>query len=71
MRASVIEFSAPTSSSRAPTWCRNDSPLKTIVDVDRPGVRIAVGPKSAYDLYLTRTIKNDTIVRGAVAAAAP
>ena len=51
------------SSSRAPTWCANDSPLKTIADVDRPGVRIAVGPKSAYDLYLTRTIKNATIVR--------
>ena len=34
-----------------------------IADVDRPGVRIAVGLKSAYDLYLTRTIKNATVVR--------
>src|SRR5262249_55077341 len=40
-----------------------DSPLKVIEDVDRPGVRIAVGLKSAYDLYLTRTIKNATVVR--------
>ena len=40
-----------------------DSPLKVIADVDRPGIRIAVGLKSAYDLYLTRTIKNATIVR--------
>ena len=39
--------------------------LKTIADVDRPGVRIAVGPKSAYDLYLTRTLKHATIVRAA------
>ena len=39
--------------------------LKAIADVDRPGVRIAVGLKSAYDLYLTRTIKNATIVRAA------
>jgi polar amino acid transport system substrate-binding protein len=40
-----------------------DSPLKTIADVDRAGVRIAVGLGSAYDLYLIRTIKNATIVR--------
>ena len=37
-----------------------------IADVDRPGMRIAVGLKSAYDLYLTRTIKNATIVRAPV-----
>jgi polar amino acid transport system substrate-binding protein len=36
-----------------------------IADVDRPGVRIAVGLGSAYDLYLTRTIKSATIVRAA------
>ena len=42
-------------------------PLKAIADVDRPGVRIAVGLGSAYDLYLTRTIKNATIVRAATA----
>ena len=29
------------------------------------GVRIAVGKGSAYDLYLTRTIKNATLVRAA------
>jgi polar amino acid transport system substrate-binding protein len=44
---------------------RKDSALKAIADVDRPGVRIAVGKGSAYDLYLTRTIKNATLVRAA------
>ena len=34
-----------------------------IADVDRAGVRIAVGVGSAYDLYLTRTIKNATVTR--------
>ena len=34
-----------------------------IDDVDRRGVRIAVGNGSAYDLYLTRTIKHAEIVR--------
>ena len=32
-------------------------------DVDREGVRVAVGSKSAYDLYLTRTLKHAQIVR--------
>jgi len=45
---------------------RNDSPLKEIADVDKPGIRIAVGLGSAYDLYLTRTIKNATVVRAPV-----
>jgi polar amino acid transport system substrate-binding protein len=40
-----------------------DSPLRTIEDVDRQGVRIAVGKGSAYDLYLTRTLKSAQLVR--------
>ncbi len=55
VRAAEIDSPRPTSSSKAPTWCRKNLPLKVIADVDRPGVRIAVGLKSAYDLYLTRT----------------
>jgi polar amino acid transport system substrate-binding protein len=39
------------------------SPIKSIADIDREGVRIAVSEKSAYDLYLTRTLKRATIVR--------
>jgi polar amino acid transport system substrate-binding protein len=42
-----------------------DSPLKTPADVDAKGIRIAVGKGSAYDLYLTRTIKKAEIVRAA------
>jgi polar amino acid transport system substrate-binding protein len=40
-----------------------DSLLRSIADVDRPGVRIAVGNGSAYELYLSRTIQNATLVR--------
>jgi polar amino acid transport system substrate-binding protein len=40
-----------------------DSALKTIEDVDQAGIRVAVATGSAYDLYLTRTIKNATLVR--------
>ena len=47
-----------------------DSPLHTIGDVDREGVRVAVGNKSAYDLYLTRTLKQAQIVRAPTSPAA-
>jgi polar amino acid transport system substrate-binding protein len=40
-----------------------NSPIKTNEEVDRAGARIAVARGSAYDLYLTRTIKNATLVR--------
>jgi polar amino acid transport system substrate-binding protein len=65
VRAAEIEFSAAYVIIEGTYMVPKDSPLKTIADVDKPGVRIAVGPKSAYDLYLTRTIKNATIVRAA------
>ena len=49
---------------------RKDSPLKSVDEFDRKGVRIAVGAKSAYDLYLTRTIKNAELVRVPTSAGA-
>ena len=63
VRAAVIEFTAPYVLIEGTYMVRQDSPLKEIGDVDRAGTRIAVGLKSAYDLYLTRTIKNAAIVR--------
>lgn len=63
VRAAEIEFTAPYVLIEGTYMVPADSPLQTIADVDRPGVRIAVGLNSAYDLYLTRTIKNATIVR--------
>ncbi len=42
---------------------RNNSPIKTNAEVDRPGNRIAVGQGSAYDLYLSREIKAATLQR--------
>ncbi|MCQ8188303.1 transporter substrate-binding domain-containing protein [Streptomyces rugosispiralis] len=41
-----------------------ESPPRTPEDVDRPGVRIGVKQGSAYDLYLTRTLRHATVVRG-------
>ncbi|MER7958477.1 transporter substrate-binding domain-containing protein [Streptomyces sp. NPDC096030] len=40
------------------------SGFATSADVDREGVRIGVKRGSAYDLYLTRTLRHATVVRG-------
>jgi polar amino acid transport system substrate-binding protein len=42
----------------------DDSPIKTADDVDHKDVRIGVKEGSAYDLFLTRTLKNAEVVRG-------
>jgi polar amino acid transport system substrate-binding protein len=39
-----------------------DSPIRRNEDVDRDGVRIAVGKGSAYDLFLSRQLKHARIV---------
>lgn len=65
VRASAIEFTAPYVIIEGNYMVPADSSLRSLADVDKMGNRIAVGLKSAYDLYLTRTIKNATIVRAA------
>jgi polar amino acid transport system substrate-binding protein len=44
---------------------RADSPLNANEEVDRAGTRVVVGQGSAYDLYLTRELKQAQIVRAA------
>jgi polar amino acid transport system substrate-binding protein len=39
------------------------SPIRSNAEVDREGVRVAVGAGSAYDLYLLRELKKAQIVR--------
>jgi polar amino acid transport system substrate-binding protein len=63
VRAADLEFSPPYVLIEGGYMVQKDSPLKVIEDVDRAGIRIAVGLNSAYDLYLTRTIKNAQVVR--------
>jgi polar amino acid transport system substrate-binding protein len=62
VRAAVIGFTAPYVIIEGSYMIAVDSPLKNIAEVDRAGVRIAVARGSAYDLYLTRTLKNATLV---------
>ena len=57
-RAADIEFSPSYVHIEGTYMVRADSPLRAIEDVDHDGVRVAVGVKSAYDLYLTRHMKH-------------
>ena len=41
-----------------------DSGLTAAADVDREGVRIGVNEGSAYDLFLSRTLRRASLVRG-------
>ncbi len=70
VRAAEIAFTSPYVIIEGVYMVPADSSLKTVADVDRAGVRIAVGQGSAYDLYLTRTIKHATLVRAPTSAAA-
>ena len=46
------------------------SRLWKLADVDGPGVRVAVGAGSAYDLHLTRALRRATLVRAPAAGTA-
>ena len=61
-RAKEIAFAGAATEIEATYLVPAGSPLQKIEDVDSPGVRIALGAKSAYDLYLTRTVKHAQLV---------
>jgi len=62
-RAEKIAFTAAYVEIEATYLVPPGSPLTRIEDVDKPGVRIAVSARSAYDLWLERNIKHATLVR--------
>lgn len=62
-RAETIAFSPAYVEIEATYLVPAGSPIKTIADVDRAGVRIAVTGRSAYGLWLDRNIKHAELVR--------
>jgi len=62
-RANEMTFTDSYLEIEATYLVQPGSPLKAIADVDREGIRIAISAKSAYDLYLTRTLKRARLVR--------
>jgi polar amino acid transport system substrate-binding protein len=64
-REAEIAFTAPYVLIEGVYAVPNQSPLTTAAEVDREGIRIGVKHGSAYDLFLTRTLRHATVVRGA------
>jgi polar amino acid transport system substrate-binding protein len=64
-RANEVEFTAAYLEIPVTFLVPAGSSIRTIADVDREGVRVAVSERSAYDLFLTRTLKKAKLVRAA------
>ena len=63
-RADEIDFTAAYILIEGTYLVPANSPFQTNEDVDRKGVRIGVSANSAYDLFLSRNIKQAELVRG-------
>jgi polar amino acid transport system substrate-binding protein len=63
VRANEIAFTEPYVLIEGVYMVGKDSAIKSNDDIDRPGIRIGVNKGSAYDLFLTRTLKAATLVR--------
>jgi polar amino acid transport system substrate-binding protein len=63
-REAEVSFTGPYVIIEGVYAVPDNSPIKTADDVDHKDVRIGVKEGSAYDLFLTRTLKNAEVVRG-------
>jgi polar amino acid transport system substrate-binding protein len=62
-RAEKISFTAAYAEIEATYMVPPGSAITSLDQVDRPGVRIAVAARAAYDLWLERNIHQATLVR--------
>ena len=62
-RAEVIDFSGAYVEIEATYLVPSGSPYNTVEEIDQEGVRIAVSGRSAYDLFLSRHLKNAELKR--------
>ena len=62
-RAKDIAYTGPYVVIEGAYLVPQGSPIRSNADVDREGVRVAVGAGSAYDLFLSRNLKQAKIVR--------
>jgi polar amino acid transport system substrate-binding protein len=62
-RAEKITFTNAYCEIEATYLVPQGSPISSVADVDRPGVRITVRRGAAYDLWLDRNIKQATLLR--------
>ena len=62
-RAAEVAFTAPYVVIEGVFVVREGSGITTLADVDREHVRIGVNEGSAYDLFLSRTLRHAAVVR--------
>jgi polar amino acid transport system substrate-binding protein len=62
-RGESIHFTGPYVLIEGCYAVRGASPLKAMEEVDRAGTRVVVGKGSAYDLFLSRELKEATLLR--------
>jgi polar amino acid transport system substrate-binding protein len=62
-RANDISFTAAYVEIESTYLVPPGSPVRSVADIDRDGVRIAVAEKSAYDLYLSRSLRHAKLER--------
>jgi polar amino acid transport system substrate-binding protein len=62
-RAQTIAFSPAITEIEATYAVHKDSVLRTVGQVDASGVRISAAEKAGYELYLTQTLRNATLIR--------
>ncbi len=62
-RATTTAYTGPYVQIEGAYLVKNESPIRANEEVDREGIRVAVGNKSAYDLFLTRELKKAKIER--------
>jgi polar amino acid transport system substrate-binding protein len=64
-RAEVIAFSPAYAEIEATYLVPAGSPITRVAEVDRPGIKIAIAARAAYDLWLSRHLQNAELVRAA------
>ncbi len=69
-RAADMDFSAPLLAIELGYLARPDSPLRTVADVDRPGLRIGVSQGGTSEGALGRALRQATVVPAPTLAAA-
>jgi polar amino acid transport system substrate-binding protein len=56
-RAKEVDFSPPYALAQNTYLVPEGSPLRSVADIDKPGVKVGVTERDAGDLYLTRALK--------------
>jgi polar amino acid transport system substrate-binding protein len=63
VRAEQVDFSQNYALAQNTYLVPENSPIRSVAEVDRAGIRVGVGARDAGDYFLTRTLKAATLVR--------